>query len=144
MARQTDREGPIQAAIVSYLRTQFPHACMFSVPNELASKVGAGRKDRQKAIMLAQARAKKQGMLPGAPDLVMIHQGEFYAFEVKAEGNYQQQNQKAAQASIEANGGRYFVVRSVDDVAEIMADHKQQSYADLHAKIIPQNGGEMR
>lgn len=122
MARNIDREGPIQKAIVTYLKHQYPKALMFSVPNELASKVGGGKdgKKRQQMIRNVQANAKKMGMLPGMADLCMLHQGRFYAFEVKANGNYQQGNQKAAEALVDANGGFYFVVRSADDVKEVM------------------------
>ena len=117
-----DREGPIQKAIVEYLRRQFPRAYVSSIPNELASKTGS-RKDganRQFSIMKIQVRAKELGMLPGAPDLVMLHQGRAYAFEVKAEGNTQQKNQKAVQEVWEFNGGTYAVVRSIDDVKAVM------------------------
>lgn len=122
MRRNIDREAPIQRSIVQYLRAQYPHSALFSVPNELASKVGGRGKDRQRIIRNAQANAKRLGMLPGAPDLCMLHDGTLYAFEVKAEGNYQQKNQKAAQARFEANGGKYFVVRSIDDVREAMSE----------------------
>lgn len=116
--RNIDREGPIQRAIVTRLRVQYPTALIFSVPNELASKVGGGKdgKSRQKMIRNAQANAKRLGMLPGMADVCILLDGRFYAFEVKAPGNYQQANQKAAQALVEANGGVYAVVRSYDDV----------------------------
>lgn len=125
MARNVDREGPLQKAIVHYLKLQYPHSLLFSVPNELASKAGGGKStvQRQKMIRNIQANAKKMGMLPGMADLVMLAGGRFYAFEVKAKGNYQQDNQKAAQARVEANGGVYAVVRSSDDVRAVLKAH---------------------
>lgn len=120
-----DREGPIQRSIVEYFRAQYPKGFLFSVPNELASKAGGGQKGKaaQDRIRNVQAAAKRLGMLPGAPDLCLLLDGIFYAFEVKAEGNRQQQNQMDAEYACVANGGRYFVVRSVLDVQEVMAAH---------------------
>lgn len=118
MARNIDREGPIQAAIVEYLRIQYPNALLFSVPNELASKVVGWMKgkDMRGRHAGAQKKAKAQGMLAGMADICFVADGVFFAFEVKAKGNYQQPNQKAAQLRVENNGGHYFVVRSIDDV----------------------------
>ena len=126
MARNVDREGPIQKAIFTYLKTQYPKALIFSVPNELASKVGGGGKQesekarRQIMIRNIQAKAKLMGMLPGMADLCMLLEGSFYAFEVKAKGNKQQTNQQDAEYAVDTNGGYYFVVRSIDDVKEAM------------------------
>ena len=140
MARNVDREGPIQAAIVQFLRLQYPNALLFSVPNELASKAGGGKQGaaRQTMIRNVQARAKKAGMLPGMADLGFLIGGQFYAFEVKADGNYQQQSQKDVQAKVQANGGIYAVVRSIDDVREVLARPRLlDDYADLHRRILP-------
>ena len=117
MARNKDVEGPIQQSVFDGLQCQYPKALIFSVPNELASKAGGGKdgKARQHMIRNIQAKAKKMGLLPGMADLCMLLEGLFFAFEVKAKRNYQQPNQKDAQAVIEANGGYYFVVRSVDE-----------------------------
>jgi len=112
-----DREGPIHRSVLAYLRVALPGALIFHPANEIASKIpGATQKQR----MLAQSRAKAMGMLPGVPDLVVMFHGQFIAFEVKAPGNYQQANQKAVQALINANGGYYYVVRSIDDVKEAL------------------------
>ena len=62
----TDREGPIHKAILHYLRAQFPSALIFHPANELNLRADP----KTKAI--AQARAKALGMLPGAPDIVML------------------------------------------------------------------------
>jgi len=116
-AAKVDREGPIHRSILAYLRKVMPDALIFHPANEIASKIpGATPKQR----MLSQSRAKALGMLPGIPDLIVLHQGRFIAFEVKAEGNYQQPNQKAVEALVDANGGYYFVVRSIDDVKDVL------------------------
>lgn len=133
MARHIDREGPIQKAVAQYLKIKYPASLVFSVPNELASKAGGGKttKARQNIIRNVQAQAKKMGMLPGMADICMLYEGCFYAFEVKAKGNYQQDNQKAAQARVEANGGVYAVVRSIDDVKAVLDTHEPRTLADV-------------
>ena len=144
MARNIDREGPIQESIVAYLRLQYPRAYLSSIPNELASKAGGGsdKAKRAQTIRNVQVKAKRQGMLPGAPDLIFAHQGRVYAFEVKAEGNRQQPNQKEVQAICEANGITYAVVRSVDDVKDVLAGPVIENvYKDLHTKLIDFRGG---
>lgn len=120
----TDREGPIQIAICTFLKTQYPSALVFSVPNELASKAGAGLPKWKQATTIRniQSKAKKMGMLPGMGDLCMLWNGLFVVFEVKAPGNSQQDNQKTAQEVVELNGGTYAVVRSIDDVRSVMSD----------------------
>lgn len=131
MAKVTKRdvEGPIQKSIVKYLRTQYPGALIFSVPNELASKAGAGLPVHKRASVIRniQAKAKSQGMLPGMSDVCMLLDSRFYAFEVKAKGNYQQDNQKDCQRVTEANGGVYAVVRSIDDVKAVMDERLPKS-----------------
>lgn len=125
MARNIDREGPIQKACYQFLRTQYPHALVFSVPNELASRAGGGVDGRKRQTMIRniQANAKKMGMLPGMGDLCMLNSGRFYVFEIKAKGNYQQDNQKAAEALVDANGGYYYVIRSIDDLKEVLGSN---------------------
>lgn len=140
MTRNVDREGPIQSAIVQFLRTQYPRALVFSVPNELASKAGGGqdRASRQITIRNVQAKAKTMGMLAGMSDLCALIDGRFYAFEVKAKGNGQQATQEAVQEIVERNGGIYAVVRSIDDVKAVLANPQvRDGYAELHRRIMP-------
>lgn len=119
------KEDTIQRAIFQFLCYQYPQAVVFSVPNELASKAGAGLSKHKQATTIRniQGNAKKMGLLPGMADLCMLWGGQFFAFEVKAKGNYQQANQKDVQAAIERNGGIYAVVRSVVDVQNVMAQN---------------------
>jgi hypothetical protein len=105
-----DREGPIHRSILAYLRREYPAALIHHSRNEMNLKASP----KSKAI--AQSKAKAMGMLTGFPDLMMLNNGSFWAFEVKAKGNYASDKQKAVGALIEANGGKWAVVRSIDDV----------------------------
>jgi hypothetical protein len=107
-------EGPIHAAILAYLRRQYPKAVIHHSPNETDV--------RGPTIARAIAKQKMLGMLTGFPDLMMLHEGRFYAFEVKAEGGRVSEAQKAVGEAIIASGGHWAVVRSIDDVREKMEE----------------------
>ena len=64
------------------------------------------------------------GMLPGWPDLIVLWRGQFWSFEVKAPGNYPTLKQKQVGEAIEAQGGRWAVVRSVDDAEACVTEWK--------------------
>ena len=56
----------------------------------------------------------------GCPDILCCYGGMFYGFEVKQEGKYPTKVQKRQLELIVSAGGKAGVVRSVDDVKEIM------------------------
>jgi hypothetical protein len=105
-------EGPIHSAILTYLRGQYPQAVIHHSPNETDV--------RGPTIARAIAKQKMMGMLVGFPDLLMLHQGRLYTFEVKAEGGRTSEAQKVVGEAIAASGGFWAVVRSIDDVKEKM------------------------
>lgn len=114
-------------AILEYLRTVFPEAVINHAPNEVSipfptwfptEVMGTLRR----VIASYLSRQKDLGMRPGWPDLEMIYRGAFWAFEVKAEGGYPTKEQKQVGAEIIAAGGRWAVVRSIDDVEECIEE----------------------
>lgn len=119
MANWTDREGPIHRACLNYLRMQYPRALIHHSPNE-NSMTG---KDVARLIR----KNKDMGMLPGFPDILMLHQGRVYGFEVKAAGGRQSEAQKAIQAVMEGAGGIYAVVMSIEDVKAVLSRHSAAS-----------------
>jgi len=56
----------------------------------------------------------------GLPDIICIKDGKFIGFEVKTKTGRQRGTQKEAQKKIEKVGGKYYLVRSVDEVIEIL------------------------
>jgi hypothetical protein len=85
------------------------------VPN--GSKLAGSPEQRARA----GKRLKADGMLPGFPDLIVYASGGRVGhIEVKAEGNYQQDTQKAVQAMLEGMGHHYAVCRSILDVPETL------------------------
>ena len=107
-------EGPIHAAILAYLRRQYPSAVIHHSASEVDVK--------GPLIARAISKQKKMGMLVGFPDLLMLHEGRFYSFEVKAEGGRTSPAQRAVGEAIIAAGGFWGVVRSIDDVKELMGE----------------------
>jgi hypothetical protein len=58
---------------------------------------------------------------PGVPDISVIWQGQYYGLEVKTDIGRQSDVQKRAQLDIEAAGGKYYIVRNMDDVKRIFS-----------------------
>lgn len=109
---RTDRENPIQRAIIDYLRHVLPGCLIHHSPNELGMSGQAAARQI--------AKAKHNGMLPGFPDLVVAHDGGIMFLEVKAEGNYLTENQRDVHLTLASLGHRVAVVRSIDDVRELL------------------------
>lgn len=55
----------------------------------------------------------------GLPDIIVVAGGQFIALEVKSAIGKQSPDQKIIQKDIEKHGGKYFVVRSIEDVQAI-------------------------
>ena len=110
MKRNT--EAKIQAEIVEYLSGKgiFCH----SVPNE-----GAG------TDKLRTMRMITMGLRPGTADLVVWFPGRVIGYlEVKTETGQLSENQRRFKRRCEENGVFYAVVRSVEDVQQILEDQR--------------------
>lgn len=111
------RERPIQRAVVSYLRYALPDAIVHHSVNEQAL---SGRDRRGAAI--AMRNAKLDGMLAGWPDIEVLTGKRTLFFEVKCEGGKLSPTQARIHSQIRDLGYSVAVVRSVDDVREVLAD----------------------
>lgn len=111
--KRRDLENPIQRSIVEYLRLNVPgNPIVHHSPNELGLSGEAAARQ--------VAKHKMNGMLPGFPDLVVICYAGIFFLEVKAEGNTLSPAQKAVHLDIIRLGYRVAVVRSIDDVREVL------------------------
>ena len=113
---RVDREGPIHRSIVQWLCTAMPDALVVHIRNEINK--GGWR------IAKELGAAKAKGALKGAPDLMVLPRANIgpLFFEVKAEGNYADKDQKALHEKMRGLGYRVAVVRSIDDVAQYLAE----------------------
>ena len=135
-AKRVDREAPIQREIIAWLKANVPGSpLVFHVPNQIDI---AG-----KAAARQIAKAKHNGMMPGAPDVVMLCYQGACLFEVKAEGNCLPPAQKQFRDEATRLGVRIATVRSVADVGEALASWGVQiggawrgDHAELLASII--------
>lgn len=115
--KRRDREGPIHKAIYDYLCLVFPEPqAVYHCRNEINK--------RGKGIAIELAQAKRKGVIPGFPDLLVLPfstLGPLF-FEVKAEGGYASKPQKDMHDRLRRLGYRVAVVRSIDDVREALTE----------------------
>jgi hypothetical protein len=100
-------ESKIQYQICQWLQGQGIY--FFAVQNELA---GSNGRAMQFAISL--------GLRPGVSDLVVLLPSRIVFIEVKTATGRQSEHQKRFEARVKELGFEYYVVRSVDDVANVL------------------------
>jgi len=94
-------EAEIQAAIVRALRQL--GFLVIHIPNQAT-----------------RGRHRYSGLLPGAPDLIVIGHNKVFFMEVKKQDGKQSPSQVIMQKMIEGRGFQYHVVRSVEDALSIV------------------------
>ena len=106
-------EDKIQQEIVMWYRNNYclkkhdPRNLIFSVPND--------SKDAKE-----QMRKIATGLFSGVSDLIMIHFGNVYFIEVKTDVGRQSDKQKDFQKTIELQGFKYHLVRSLEEFQKII------------------------
>jgi hypothetical protein len=94
-------EAEIQAAIVKALRQL--GFLVIHIPNQAT-----------------RGRHRYSGLLPGAPDLIVIGYNKVLFMEVKKPNGRQSSSQIIIQKMIEERGFEYHIVRSVEDALSIV------------------------
>ncbi|MEG2061806.1 MAG: VRR-NUC domain-containing protein [Alistipes sp.] len=114
-------ESRLQAACVRWFRMRYSHIgnLLFAVGN------GGARRKIEACIM------KSEGVTAGVADLILlVGHGGYNALcvEMKTDAKTSRQSpaQKAWQASVEENGGRYVVCRSIDDFMNEITEYLHQ------------------
>ena len=106
-------EDKIQQEIVMWYRNTYclknhnPRNLIFSVPND--------SKDAKE-----QMRKISTGLYAGVSDLIIIHFGKVLFVEVKNDKGRQSDKQKDFQQLIEAQGFKYYLVRSLEELKQII------------------------
>lgn len=127
-AKRTNPEADIQAAIVRFIRMQYP-SIMIS-----ASLAGTALKGG----MVAMQRAKKAGLLVGLPDLCLICDYSTVIFlEVKSAKGVLSDAQKNVHYELKRMGHKVEVVRSVEDVQHILKHQLPFSYLKEPVRGLP-------
>jgi hypothetical protein len=112
-------EDTLQKSCVQWFDLQYGHLswALFHVPN-------GGQRNAKEA-----AKFKAMGVRAGVPDLILLHRSGAYSYlalELKAGKNTQTANQKTYQSKMEADGGKYAVIRSIDDFIETVNEYLHQ------------------
>ena len=117
-------ESTIQTNICTYL-SMIAHQTgivYFSVPNEGIMTVLMMFKIPKVTCYKIISYFKKLGLLPGTNDLVLVHRGMYYGLEVKTAVGIQSHEQVLFMENIIKAGGKYEVVRGVEDVQAILKE----------------------
>lgn len=109
------KESDIQSSIIDYLQFMENKGVLFF---QRTNNIPVSQIRNGKRVFRSMAKGQKKGF----PDITMVINGLFIALEVKMPKKYQSKDQKAMQAKIELAGGKYFVVRSVDEVIRIVKE----------------------
>jgi len=97
-------ENRIQQEIIVFYRNSNLNTgnIIFSVPND--------SKDIKE-----QLRKKATGLMAGVSDLIVLHNGEVLFIECKDDKGRQSDKQKQFQERVEAQGFKYYLVRSLEE-----------------------------
>ncbi len=114
--RSSYDEHNLQAAEVRYIRGVYPdlEGVFFSVPN------GGKRTSRQAAWL------KEEGMKAGVSDMLLLKRTSQYGFlciENKTPKGRQEPAQRVFQFEVERHGGKYIIVRSIDEFMEAINNY---------------------
>ena len=99
-------ESHIQQQIVAWFRMQYPEYVIAAIPN------GGLRNAIEACIM------KKEGVLAGFSDLIIIINQKVLFVEIKTKTGRQSEHQKEFQHKIEMLGFDYIICRSLNEFAQ--------------------------
>lgn len=106
--KRQDREGPVQTAIVNYLRATLPaHFKVKHTANRPRSRTQG-------------AREKRMGAIAGWPDLEVWGSGRVHLIEVKDEGEGVPAYQLQLHAELRATGFEVGIARSIGDASDLV------------------------
>jgi hypothetical protein len=116
------KESELQTLIINHLR--FTGKLPFAVPNgfvlpKTKKCKRCGHIERFNKFGYIKNR-KKEGMLPGAPDLVVLYPDGLVVFlELKVGYNKQQPTQKLFEINAKELGHHYYVIKSLKELEDI-------------------------
>ena len=78
--------------------------------------------------VISEYKGKKRMMrfgATGSPDIIVVIRGQYIGFEVKDVKGKQSEGQIDFQKALEAAGGAYHVIKSIDDFITIISAYKK-------------------
>ena len=114
--RHDNEEHRLQVSCVRWFRMQYPNLknVLFAVPN-------AARRSQRMGVYM-----KEEGMLPGVADLILLKNNHSYntlCIEMKTSQGVQSYTQKKWQTSVEYNGNKYILCRSLENFIQEINDY---------------------
>lgn len=112
----TNEEHKIQCAQIRYIRAMHPELerVLFAVPNG------------QKRTKSQTAWLHEEGMVNGVSDIILLKPNKFYPYlciENKTPKGKQSPEQKLFQQAVESQGGKYVIVRSLDEFVKVIENY---------------------
>ena len=107
-------EQNLQIQVWQFLQVALNHKNSFAWATVNESGFGG-----KKAIILGSIR-KQCGVVAGIPDLFVFSKGQLIGLELKTIVGTQSDSQKVIEKRIEASGGTYHLVRSVQEAEEAL------------------------
>lgn len=102
-------ESDIQRAVFAHLKARAaPGVFAFHVPN------GGYRNKREAAILSGM------GVVPGVPDIILIHKGRAFGLELKAANGRPTERQLAAHAAMDEAGAFVCVAEGLDRALKVL------------------------
>ena len=108
------KESEIQSAIIDYLKILDQQGTLFfhrSNNNTVYDPIGK------------RFRSLAKGQKKGFPDILVLFHGKCIGIEVKTDTGRQSKEQKEIEKSFLKQGFEYYVVRSLDDVKNVLGDY---------------------
>ena len=105
-------EAALHATVVRFLRMALPDGAMFHHSSNESD--GSARYTRRQMGM---------GMVPGWPDIEVIHKGRAYFIELKSAKGRLTANQSLCLGRLEDAGAPWAVCRSLEEVEAFLAKH---------------------
>ena len=107
------KESEIQSQIIDYLQFMENVGILFF---QRTNNIPVSQTQNGKRVFRRMAKGQKKGF----PDIVVLKNGVSIGLEVKTETGKQSKEQKAMENLMKKNGGKYYIVRSVKDVMDIL------------------------
>ena len=102
-------EDDLQKAVCEHLRLRAHSGVVwFAVPN-------GGKRNVREA-----ARMKRMGVTAGVADIILLHNGKFFALELKALTGRISESQRAFLMAVDSAGGVCYVAYGIDEALRVL------------------------
>lgn len=118
MPKFKNQEESLQQACIQWFVTQYPkyNKCLFHVQQKARNSIEG-------------AKFKKNGVVSGVSDLVLVSKSGVYFIELKTKTGKQSKEQEAFQAQMAVMGQNYVVIRDIYEFIAFVKEKMNTNYA---------------